>query len=203
MERIMLPTSVYPKVKIVHKAKLNRPIFGLVLKNAIYKGFSSNKVKNSYKNSCLERSLNGPNMPILRLIIAFFLFTAITSKSFSQSKIKSADVVIGITNQSGQNPEVVVYPNPFKQVFQVEYNLRKSRSIQLEVLDGMGKRTTGILKRRQAKGKYQHPIQPSNYDIESGMFLIGLVIDGQAYQQRVVGPKEPLILNGTSINGVI
>ncbi|PSR05833.1 MAG: hypothetical protein BRD49_03620 [Bacteroidetes bacterium SW_10_40_5] len=147
MERIMLPISVYAKAKL-------KPIFGQALNNAIYKGFSNNKVKNSVKNSCLERSLNRSNTPILRLIIGVFLFTVITSTSFSQSKIKSADVAVGITNQSGQNPELDLYPNPFKKVFQVEYGLRKSRSIQLEVFDGMGKRITGNVKKRQAKGKY-------------------------------------------------
>ncbi len=112
--------------------------------------------------------------------------TVTNNKECSSSKIKSVDVAVGIANQSRQKPEFDVYPNPFKEAFQVEYSLRKSRSIQLGVFDGHGKRITGIVKERQTKGKYQHRIQPGNYDIQTGMFLIRLVIDGETYERMVI-----------------
>lgn len=82
--------------------------------------------------------------------------------------------------------EFGAYPNPFAEAFNIEYNLNHQSNVTLEVYTNTGQRIERMVDENQTSGKHSYQFNPESYGQSAGVYLIRLVIDGEAYQKQVI-----------------
>ena len=89
------------------------------------------------------------------------------------------DAVKNIAQQTG----FIVYPNPFGSSTNIEYNLKNTASVSVEVFNMIGEKVTDFsLNERQFTGKHNY-----RFDAKaSGVYYVKLSVDGVTTVQKIV-----------------
>ncbi|MES2286375.1 MAG: SdrD B-like domain-containing protein, partial [Bacteroidota bacterium] len=81
-----------------------------------------------------------------------------------------------------------VYPNPVKGNTTIEYTIQQmtESKITLEIYSILGVKISTLVNASQQEGIYKYNLNPQNYQLNSGVYLISLSIDGQTSTKRIV-----------------
>ena len=79
-----------------------------------------------------------------------------------------------------------VYPNPFRGETNVAYTLRGDAEVQLQVLDMTGRLVDQMVNGQQSPGEYIYTFDGSTSSVESGIYMVQLIVDGQLYSKRLI-----------------
>ena len=86
-------------------------------------------------------------------------------------------------NEFINDPEFVIYPNPFTHTSTIEYNLKKSSTVSVEVYNLIGERETIIVSaEKQSMGKKSYQFEEK----ASGIYFVKFTIDGLSRVQKVI-----------------
>lgn len=99
---------------------------------------------------------------------------------------KSETVALGVTTDiDGPNVKhaMQVYPNPFKNSTNIKYQLSNDAQVTLEVYDATGKRVASLVQAEQSAGEYSYSF---NSQLNSGVFLVRLSVDGERQIQQII-----------------
>lgn len=104
---------------------------------------------------------------------------------YSKAENKSDDL-----NQNmkffSENIEAQIYPNPFKDEFNLDYTITKDNDVQIEIYDNTGKKVESIQKLNQKAGSYTETINSDNIGNQLGMFHIRIIAGDYFISKTIV-----------------
>jgi len=95
----------------------------------------------------------------------------------------------GIESNDYREFAINVFPNPFKNIVNIDYKLSKTSDIMIEIIDMDGRIIENIVNEKQNAGNYRYTFNRSARDMTSEVFIIKLTIDNNIYIKKVVRKK--------------
>ncbi|RYD83243.1 MAG: PKD domain-containing protein [Sphingobacteriales bacterium] len=83
-------------------------------------------------------------------------------------------------------PEIKIYPNPFKVQTIISYNLWKTANVQMVIFDMSGKEKIVMPSALQNPGNQQFILEANQYNLKSGIYLIKVEIDGLPVYKKII-----------------
>jgi len=111
--------------------------------------------------------------------------TVTTATGCSNTNTDTLKLLSGIADLANIE-EFRTYPNPFAEAFNIKYSLNHQSNVTLEVYTNTGQRIERIVDENQTSGKHSYEFNPERYGQTAGVYLIRIVIDGEAYQKQVI-----------------
>jgi len=111
-------------------------------------------------------------------------------KSWIQARLLWLDANIpgicttGLTAESGNNSQVRVYPNPFKNDFSVSFNLAKQGDVNFIIVDLAGRMVMN--KTQSFSNAGANELQIQNIDFTPGVYLLKIQTQDAAYNMKIV-----------------
>jgi len=81
---------------------------------------------------------------------------------------------------------VHIYPNPFTSITQIFFTLDKASDVQIEVFNATGQKIQTLLRNNHLCGVCDINFDAAANSLDSGLYFIKIVIDGQVLVRRVV-----------------
>jgi hypothetical protein len=88
-----------------------------------------------------------------------------------------------VENQLSIESSLKVSPNPFTNQTYINYELKHSADVQVEVFDLLGNRVSVLANGDQMPGRYSQEFVPEN-DLSSGLYLVRLTVDGKVFSSK-------------------
>lgn len=88
-----------------------------------------------------------------------------------------------VENQLSVESSLKVSPNPFTNQTYINYELKHSADVQVEVFDLLGNRVSVLANGDQMAGRYSQEFVPEN-DLSSGLYLVRLTVDGKVFSSK-------------------
>ncbi|MBL4654199.1 MAG: T9SS type A sorting domain-containing protein, partial [Bacteroidia bacterium] len=86
-----------------------------------------------------------------------------------------------------QVTNVNIYPNPYKSITNIEYQLNKQSFISLDIYNVLGKKVTTLVNENQTPGTYLYSFGSEIHGLESGsIFFIKLRLDNTSQTFRII-----------------
>ena len=101
----------------------------------------------------------------------------------------TAPLSTDIDDLTKEEAKFKVFPNPFQGETNITYTLQEKANVQLEVFNLLGERVDMILNEEQPSGDYQFPFSTKNNQLNDGMYIVRLMIDGKQFSQKVIKEK--------------
>ncbi len=77
-----------------------------------------------------------------------------------------------------------VYPVPFNDILNIEYQLKKDAHVQISIYDVNGKLVQTIVSANKQVGDYKLIVNANSF--EKGMYILKLKVDGQPANNRII-----------------
>jgi len=78
---------------------------------------------------------------------------------------------------------VNIFPNPFKNVVYLEFNLKKANFVNVSVYNNMGQKIETLENRKMTKGQYN---LSWNTEVNPGFYYIVMTADGQRFTYKII-----------------
>ena len=111
------------------------------------------------------------------------VLTATSSTGCSNSTTLS--VQTGIEISEFPDFSVQIFPNPFVNYININYNLNKASQVKIEVYDIVGNNIKVVENNTQKAGQYSNKLYFNKPDC-SGIFFIKFIVNNSVYQKKVV-----------------
>lgn len=85
-----------------------------------------------------------------------------------------------------ENIETNIYPNPFKDEFNLDYTIINDGNVSIEIYDNTGKKVSTIQKLNQKAGYYTETINSENIGNQLGMFHIRIITGKDVVSKTVI-----------------
>lgn len=96
---------------------------------------------------------------------------------------------IGINDRETAENKFNLYPNPATETATIEYTIASDSKVKISVYNVLGVKLIDVCDNKQSAGNYKHPINAKNHNLNPGMFLVTLEINGKTSIQRLVITK--------------
>jgi hypothetical protein len=103
------------------------------------------------------------------------------------AKVNTCNILSGVSEVSAVNGNLnvgFVYPNPVQNEAQLNYTLRSTEQLTIEILSIDGKMSKTVFEGRQAEGQHQLSIDMSDY--ATGNYVLRFVLESGEYATRMV-----------------
>jgi PKD repeat protein len=93
------------------------------------------------------------------------------------------------TSINGKNKSdlnLIVYPNPFNQETTVSFNLMKETYVRIDIENLIGQTIAVLADGNKPTGKYTIAINPENYLIKSGTYILRVITDGAPVTRKII-----------------
>ncbi|MDA3954115.1 MAG: T9SS type A sorting domain-containing protein [Bacteroidales bacterium] len=87
---------------------------------------------------------------------------------------------------SSENINAKIYPNPFKDVFNLDYTTTIDSDIRIEIYDNSGKKISSIHKPNQSAGNYTETINSTEIGNQLAMFHIRIIAGSEVISKTVI-----------------
>ncbi|OFX58035.1 MAG: hypothetical protein A2046_14410 [Bacteroidetes bacterium GWA2_30_7] len=94
------------------------------------------------------------------------------------------DSATSIIKYSFKNFSVNVYPNPFKNQLNFDFNLEQNSDVNIEIIDISGKKVETLMNKKLSKGNYNNSYQLDN--IVDGIYLIKMKVGDTVLLKKVL-----------------
>jgi hypothetical protein len=85
--------------------------------------------------------------------------------------------------------EIVMYPNPVVDKFNLSYSLPKESQVSIFVSDINGKRVKKLVNEKQHPGKHLYDLNTSDLNMNaSGVYILNLFINGIQVTEKLIRP---------------
>jgi hypothetical protein len=91
--------------------------------------------------------------------------------------------------ESNNNLLLKVYPNPFSEKVNIEYELLKNSVISLEIYSALGKKVADITHGKQSPGIHKYIFNTSKYGYGQGVYYLRLIVDNQVITKKIIDFK--------------
>lgn len=111
-----------------------------------------------------------------------------TNYNISRSNTANTSMFNGIM-ESNNNLLLKVYPNPFSEKVNIEYELLKNSVISLEIYSALGKKVADITHGKQSPGIHKYIFNTSKYGYGQGVYYLRLIVDNQVITKKIIDFK--------------
>ncbi len=94
--------------------------------------------------------------------------------------------VLGITDQTLNEANVSIYPNPTGQTATLSYTLNKKGDVKISLVDVLGKKIMEVNNLSQVEGHYTFEISKQALDLQNGVYFVKFSIDNAAVTKKLV-----------------
>ena len=91
-----------------------------------------------------------------------------------------------LENITKEEAKFKVFPNPFQGATNITYTLNEKADVQLEVFNFLGQQVDLMVNEQQTAGDYQFSFSAKNDQLNDGMYIVKLTIDGKQFSQKIV-----------------
>ncbi len=98
----------------------------------------------------------------------------------------SLAIVTGIQPVSGNENNLTVAPNPFRDLLNISYTLTDASPVTLEIYNVLGQQVTSLVNQNQEAGSYRFHLDTRAYNLSSGIYLLKLTVDGKPVSRRLL-----------------
>jgi hypothetical protein len=116
--------------------------------------------------------------------VKLFIISAAGCKSLLDSNV--AITVSGVPSDQKGSFSFTVFPNPFNTSATIRYQLMKRSDVSITLSDMTGKELGTIIHASQFPGAYQTEINPGNYALQPGMYLLKFRIDDGIITKQII-----------------
>ena len=85
-----------------------------------------------------------------------------------------------------QNIQAVVYPNPFKSEFKVDYTISKDSDVIIEIYDNSGKKIAFVKRTNQKAGIYTETVNSYELGDQLGIYHIRIIAGNESVSKTIV-----------------
>ena len=85
-----------------------------------------------------------------------------------------------------ENIKALVYPNPFKDEFKIDYTIQKDADVLIAIYDNSGKRVSSISRLNQKAGNYSETINTNKVGEQLGMYHIRIIAGCESISKTIV-----------------
>ncbi len=93
---------------------------------------------------------------------------------------------VGIIENSIDDANVNVYPNPTNESSTIYYHLNSKGNVKIELFDLIGKKVTEINNKNEGEGDYTTTISKQDNNLTNGIYFIKFSIDGKSVTRKIV-----------------
>jgi hypothetical protein len=79
-----------------------------------------------------------------------------------------------------------VYPNPYKELLNIEYNLKETGEVKIELFNSVGQKLKTIVDETRSGGEYAHELKASELNLKPGAYYIKFNLNGKEKLQKVM-----------------
>lgn len=94
-----------------------------------------------------------------------------------------------ISTKYSFDTNINIYPNPFNEFININYNLNKDSKVMVELSDILGKTIKTIVNTNQIKGNYNYKFYADKNNFSSNQYQIKFTVDGMTYTKKAVWIK--------------
>ncbi len=94
--------------------------------------------------------------------------------------------VLGITDQSLEEANVSVFPNPTNQSATLSYTLNKKGDVRIALIDVLGKQIMEVNNLGQLEGEHSVEISKQELNLQNGVYFIKFSIDNSSITKKLV-----------------
>lgn len=109
-----------------------------------------------------------------------------TTQTAYFAKAENTNTKQEIKTFSSQNIKAVVYPNPFKGEFKIDYTTSKDSDVVIEIYDNSGKKVCYVSRNNQKAGAYTETINSYNLGSQLGMYHIRIMAGNEIVTKTIV-----------------
>jgi len=84
---------------------------------------------------------------------------------------------------------VNIYPNPFKNCLNINYNLNKTSSVSIEIFDALGRKIETIVTGIQKDGNYSYKFNSKKDAVQNGIYIIKFIVNNTVYLKKIIESK--------------
>lgn len=128
------------------------------------------------------------NLPLVNVSdhkLRLYFKPGIGETQLSAIKIDPHLTAIGTTGKVLKEFDMRTWPNPFNPRFHISYRLPRAGTVQLDLVDTMGRRVRQFVNGAQLAGMHHIQVEPQN--LSGGLYFCRLILDGrQSLVQKVI-----------------
>jgi PKD repeat protein len=94
-----------------------------------------------------------------------------------------------LAEQMEQELGIQLYPNPATHQFTLAYTLARQSMVHIAILDITGRQIGVIANAQEAGGQYNWNVNTNDYNMQGGVYMIQMIVDGQAINKSLIQLK--------------
>ncbi len=94
--------------------------------------------------------------------------------------------LVSIPTAEGILFDVAVFPNPYTEIFNINYQLYKNAAVTIELFDIQGKLVKTIANEHQIAGDYSYNMNSRSFTMLPGTYIIRLRVDNTIYLKKII-----------------
>lgn len=125
--------------------------------------------------------------PVLVLIQT--LTTTQTGKTYTSNQAAYREDIKAMTTNISLTDDVTnvtLYPNPFKQILQVDYHVIADGKVMLELYDNAGKKVKTLLNEKRNTGDYTYELDAQEAGLTHGVYYLNSTLNGVTKSNKIV-----------------
>lgn len=95
-------------------------------------------------------------------------------------------LMTGVKDQKASAVKVNIYPNPFKDITNINYTLNKRSQVKIQVIDITGKEVAVLENSMQEKGNYISTFDAAKYNTQAGVYLVKILVDDNMVTKQII-----------------
>lgn len=89
-------------------------------------------------------------------------------------------------NDASNDLNLMAYPNPFSESTTIAYQLQQASTVEISLMDILGKQIVLVQKENQIAGKHQYNINKNALELSNGMYLLKLKVDNKELITKLI-----------------
>ncbi len=94
--------------------------------------------------------------------------------------------IVGINENSLDNVNMSIYPNPTNQTSTVSYHLNKKSNVKISLVDVLGKKILDVSNNNQPEGDYSVLISKQEHNLNNGIYFIKFSVDDNTITKKLI-----------------
>ncbi|GEM_PF-1291047 len=115
--------------------------------------------------------------------------TEISQSAYYNDKIlsqKIEEMSADIQEYSNEDVLYNVFPNPYNEIVNISYHLKKNCRVSIDILDVEGQKLKDIVVNEKQKGEFQYQFYPAQLSQANSTYFVRFLINDKVYIRKIV-----------------
>ena len=102
-------------------------------------------------------------------------------------EVNITQIGVSAIDEANNLAMLIMYPNPFEDYLNIEYELTENSQVKIEVYNALGKRICVLADENQMSGMHQTVFKAGNYGLAGGFYYVRFTVNNKTFTKKVVG----------------